>query len=98
MSDPPIEPVPIRFVRNVVHTVDAWPAYTALTEDFLRQAHLYGATVEDDTVTFNVGNGSATYQLRRDLPPHGRGIIAEKVEGSTPSQLARSAQKFAPKD
>ena len=95
MSDEQPIPVSIRFVQQVVLVVDEWPALTSFSEEWLeRYAHVNHAMVEGDTVTFKIGNGIAAYQLRRDLPRYGDGIVAELVSGDTPTKLKAAAKKF----
>ena len=97
MSDEPeIQPEPIRFTQHVVLTVDRWPPRVAVTDDFLRNAHVQKATHdrEADTVTFNVDNGTATYRIRRDLPKQGRAWVADLVSGDTPSRLRQMGKKY----
>lgn len=93
MSDEPaVEP--IRFTRATVLVVESWPQRTAMTDDFLKHAHKRKASVDGDTVTFCASNGRAVYRLRHDLPRVGKGIVAELVEGDTPSRLKQRAAKY----
>lgn len=95
MSDEQIEVKPLHLTRRMVLTVDEWPARTAFTEAFLQQSHQHGMAVEGDTVRFRLGNGEATYVLRRDLPKHGwDGIVAELVEGTSKASLASRRRKY----
>lgn len=88
------EIMPIQFARRVVYTVDSWPSRTAFTERWLtveRPAHV---TVDGDTVTVYAHNGIATYQLKRDEPMYGNGIVADLVDGEAPSALKRRLAKY----
>ena len=95
MSDEP-EIQAIHFTQAVVLTVQSWPARTAFTDEFLRNAHVQKATHdrEADTVTIHASNGTATCRIRRDLPKQGRAWVAYLVEGDTPSRLRQRAAKF----
>lgn len=94
MNDEQIEIRPLHFTRRTVLTVDTWPERTTVTEDWLKQAHQYGATVEGDEVRFAIGNGESVYRLRRDLPRRGKGIVAELVEGNDATSLKRRRAKY----
>lgn len=93
-DDPEIQPEPIMFTLHQVLVVERWPQRVAFSDDFLRNAHVQKATVDGDTITLTVDNGQAVYHLRRDLPRHGCGIVADLVEGDVPSLLKRRAQKY----
>lgn len=92
-----IEPEHLHMTVAQVRLVDRWPARIRLSQDWIRQAHVHGASVNGDTVTINASNGTATYTLRHDLPKHGKEIIADLAEGDTPSRLKQRAEKYRQK-
>lgn len=95
----PDEQAPIEslhFTHHTLMTLDTFPARTAFTESFLLTGFSYGVSAENDVVTVKVANGSASYQLRRDLPRYGRdGIVAELIDGSSDDALKQDADKIA---
>jgi hypothetical protein len=92
------QPVPIHFTVRQLRTVEAWPAWTTFHAALLRNPHLQGMTVTDDVVEIHADNGSARYQLRRDLPTYGDGIVAELLDGDAPAKLRAAGKKYQPKD
>lgn len=94
MSDEQPEVTSLHFTRHAALTVDTWPPLIEVTEAFLKQAYLYGATVEGDELRFAIGNGEARYKIDRDRT-HGRGFVAALVEGNTPASLKQRRAKYA---
>jgi hypothetical protein len=94
MPDEPIEVTALHFTKHESFTVEAWPQWTAVTEEYLRSAHLHHATVEGDVLHYRIGNGEARYRLHRDRP-YGQGFLAELVEGTEPKSLKARAKKYA---
>jgi hypothetical protein len=84
MTDEQPEPTvePINFTQHVVLTVPSWPARTSFGERLLTHPHQYHATVDGDTVAFDVFNGASVYVLRRDLPLDGENVVADLVTDS----------------
>lgn len=93
MSDEPIEPKPLHFSTHAALCVDAWPPLIEVNDAMLKQAYLYGATVDGDTLRFSIGNGEALYSLKRDRK-HGRGFVAELIESNDPTSLKRRKAKY----
>lgn len=93
MSDEQINVETLQFTRHIALTIDAWPAATLLSDEWLKQAYLYGAKVEGDEVRFTIGNGESRYRLRRDLK-RGKSFVAELLEGNTPANLASRRKKY----
>jgi hypothetical protein len=83
-TEPEIEPIHV--VQTMVLSVARWPLRTAFPETFFRQAYLSGAEVDGDVVVFTVGNGAATYRVRRDLPLSMLGVLADLVESEVDGQ------------
>jgi len=87
MADEP-QPQPIALTQAVVFIMEqTWPELTTFTDEFLRNAYLRNATYDEEaaTVTFDIFNGGATYQLTRGEPgPTGAPAlwIGTLVEGS----------------
>lgn len=93
MSDEQIEPRPLAFTQHTALTVDEWLPMIEVTDAMLKQAYLYGATVDGDTLRFAIGNGEATYTLRRGRK-HGRGFVAELIESNAPANLKSRKKKY----
>lgn len=93
MPDEAPEVRSIQFTQYTVIVVDEWPPLVAFDHAFLDMPHTTHATVDGDTVTFSVANGTAVYRLLRDRP-YGNGVLAELVEGDTPGKLKRAARKY----
>ena len=93
-QQPPPEILPINFQRRTVYTVDVWPQRTAFTEEWLTTRRPPNVTVDGDTVTIYAHNGTAVYQLKRDEPLHGGGIVADLADGEEPSALKRRVGKY----
>ena len=91
-EEPQVEP--LRFVQTQVLITESWPQRTALTPEWMRYAHVHKATVAGDTITIRASNGTAIYKLRRDLPMHGDGIVADLQEGDAPGRLRQMAKKY----
>lgn len=91
------EPVPvaIAFEQRILLLVKTWPQWTVFPEDAIRHLHIYHAEfdpVDADLIHFKAANGWADYLLRRDLPPHAEGLLAELQDGSTDEQLAAGVE------
>ena len=93
MDDEQVAPMPLHITQRVVLTVDAWPERTAFDPDALQQPHRLGLTVDGDTITVTVANGTATYRIRRDLSTETT-TVADLVDGDSPAQLKRAAKKY----
>lgn len=93
INDEPIEPRPLHFTAHSALSIEEWPPVIAVTEAMLQQAHLYGATVDGNTLRFAIGNGEATYRVDRSTT-HGRGFVAELVEGNDKRSLAARRKKY----
>jgi hypothetical protein len=93
MSDEQIEVTPLHFVQHVALTVDEWPEHIEVTEEWLRQVYLHGATVAGDTIRFAIGNGEAEYHVDR-AKKHGHGFVASLVEGNAPANLKSRKAKY----
>lgn len=94
MSDEP-EIKPLHFTHVTALVVDEWPERTIVGQAILTTPHGYHATLDGDTLIFRIGNGEATYRLRRDLPGQGVGtVVAELVEGTDAASLKRRAKKY----
>jgi hypothetical protein len=78
-----LQAIPLSFTQHTVYIVNSWPARTSFGERLLTHPHQFHATLDGDTVTFDVFNGGAAYTLRRDLPRDGENIVADLVEGSS---------------
>ena len=90
MGDEPITPEVISYEQRVILLIKTWPKWTMLPQDALNHLHIYHAEqdrTDADLIHFIVANGTATYRLRRDLPPHAEGMLAELVTGSADTDL-----------
>ena len=69
------EPQPIHFTQSTVRVVTDWPEVTSFAPEWLEKyAHTSGATVNGDTVTFEVFNGGAVYHLTGEVDGKGHKI------------------------
>jgi hypothetical protein len=78
--DEPLPIEPLHLTQHTAYTVTRWPERTSFTDDWLKMAHVYGATVDGDTVTFDLFNGTSTYRLQR-AEQVGAAIPADLIEG-----------------
>lgn len=95
IPDEPIEPQPLHLTTHQALTIEEWPAAIEVNDAMLEQAYRYGATHDPagDTLRFALGNGEATYKIRRDRK-HGRGFVAQLVEGNDKRSLAARRKKY----
>jgi len=92
-DEQPAEVRPLHFTVHRAYTIDDWPQAIPVTEELLKAPHTVHATLDGDDLRFAIGNGEAHYRINRNRR-HGRGYVAELVEGNDKGNLASRARKY----